>query len=255
MNNLIRLLQITDCHLQQEAHSAFKGYYPDQRLDKVINDLRRQTAADDQYQHLLLTGDLAHFGAQSVYRRILDKTQDLASQCHWVPGNHDDVGLMQQFPQMQQKIIIAGKWAILLLDSTSDPDGLGSGSLSTTELKRLAAVDELPVEHVLLVLHHPPVEVGSQWQDKIKLANADQFWKVVDCLKKVRAVTFGHLHQEHHLVVSGVELFCTPATAPQYKKAQGTAILEDDSALMPPAYRVFELHENGSIDSFVKHVN
>ncbi|MEH6444669.1 MAG: metallophosphoesterase [Oceanospirillaceae bacterium] len=251
MNSTLNLLQITDCHLQQYPDQAYKNHYPDQRLDAVIAHVQ---ATQSHSQHLLLSGDIAHYSSSAVYQRILDKTQSLAEQIHWLPGNHDDAQVMYEFVHMQRKIIINGDWAIVLLDSTANPDGVGSGSLSDEELSLLAKLGSLDVSHILIVLHHPPINVGSLWQDAIKLANSDEFWVRVKKLSKVRAISFGHLHQEHHLTEFGIELFCTPATAPQFKKEQLTPVLESDPILAAPAYRTLQLHADGSINSQVHRV-
>jgi Icc protein len=251
MNSTLNILQITDCHLQQYPDQAYKNHYPDQRLDAVIANIQ---ATQQCSQHLLLSGDIAHYSSTAVYQRILDKTQNLAEQIHWLPGNHDNAQVMHEFIPMQAKIIINKAWAIVLLDSTASPDGVGSGSLSAAELSLLAKLDSIEVSHILIVLHHPPINVGSPWQDAIKLANSDDFWERVKKISKLRGISFGHLHQEHHLTKFGIELFCTPATAPQFKKEQLSPVLESDPILAAPAYRTLQLHADGSISSQVHRV-
>ncbi len=254
MNKSIKLLQITDCHLQETPLTAFKGYDPDQRLDAVINHVESQQLPLANFDHLLLTGDLAHCAKVSVYQRVLDKTQHLANQTHWLAGNHDDMQVMQTFVDMRRNIVIDGNWAIVLLDSTAAANGLGSGSLSDAELCCLSKVEQLTVSHILLALHHPPVEFGSLWQDAIKLGNSSEFWRVLKSLTKIRAITFGHLHQEQHLKKGQIELFCTPATAPQFKERQITPVLEDNPHLAAPGYRLLELHPDGKISTTVHRV-
>ncbi|MCJ8298120.1 MAG: metallophosphoesterase [Pseudomonadales bacterium] len=259
MNSKIKILQITDCHLQGNPEHSLKGYNPERRLEAVIAAAAAQLQGLDndsaKADHLLLTGDLAQQPQLSVYRRILKKTAALAARTHWVPGNHDDSAMMAEFAQMDKKIIIDGHWAIVLLDSTASPDGRGSGSLSNAELELISTLNVLPVEHILLVLHHPPVAVGSVWQDQIKLANAQQFWQRVDKLGNVRAVLFGHLHQEQQLQRQGIALYCTPATAPQFKKCQLTPILEDDPKLAAAGFRLLQLEVDGSINTTVYRVD
>ncbi len=254
MNQIARLLQISDCHLLLDPQEYYRGYCPEKRLESVIAHVTDSLLNHQQFDHLLLTGDLAQQPQTSVYQRILEKTQHLANKVHWIPGNHDDVAVMAEFKTQQEKIIKVSNWAIVLLNSTSNPNGVGSGSLADEELSFITQLDDLDAEHIMLVLHHPPVDVGSRWQDEIKLSNADQFWQAVAALKKIRAISFGHLHQEHHLTEQGIELFCVPATAPQFKKHQDDFLLEDDSQLMQPGFRVFELHSDGKIHSKVERV-
>lgn len=255
MNKKQRILQISDCHLLVNPSDSYRGFNPESRLDAVIKQVANQVITEGVFDHLLLTGDIAQQAESNVYQRILEKTAHLANHVHWIAGNHDDVKVMAQFDTQRQTIIHAGNWAFVLLDSTSSPDGRGSGSLAEDQLSLIEQVDDLDAKHIMLVLHHPPVDVGSLWQDQIKLANSDEFWRKLALLKKVRAVTFGHLHQEHHFDYQGVELFCVPATAPQFKKSQDTFLLEDDAQLSGPGYRVFELAEDGAIVSYIRHVD
>jgi len=255
LSESIRLVQFTDCHLHADAAQAYKGYYPERRFDSVIADIRQRSANSGAYDHLIMSGDLAQFGASSVYQRILDKTVGLARNRHWVPGNHDDKGLMSQFSDMAAKVVVQGDWAIVLLDSTNDPDGVGSGAISDADLHLLAQADQLSVSYILLVLHHPPISVNSIWQDKIKLSNSYAFWQVVNSLTKVQAISFGHLHQELHLVRDNIDLFCTPATTYQYKAAQKEVTIEDEQELAKAAYRLFELYPNGAVGAEIVRVS
>jgi len=255
LNTNIQLVQFTDCHLQVEPEQAYRGYYPEHRFDSVVAHIRHQSQQNDAFDHLIMSGDLAQFGASTVYQRILEKTVGLAENRHWLPGNHDDRSLMQQYGEMAQKVIKHGDWAIILLDSTSDPDGVGSGAISEEQLQFLATADQIDVSYLLLVLHHPPITVNSRWQDEIKLSNSDEFWQVVSSLKKVKGISFGHLHQERHIVRDGIDLFCTPATTYQYKAEQDEVTVEDDDELAKAGYRLFSLHPDGAISTQVVRVS
>jgi len=251
----IQLVQFTDCHLQAGPEQAYKGYFPEQRFDSVIAHIRHQSQQSDGFDHLIMSGDLAQFGASAVYQRLLEKTVGLAKNRHWLPGNHDDLSLMLHYDEMAEKVIKHGNWAIILLDSTSDPDGVGSGAISEEQLQFLAKADQIDVSYLLLVLHHPPITVNSRWQDEIKLSNSDDFWQVISALKKVKGISFGHLHQEQHIVRDDIELFCTPATTYQYKAEQDEVVVEDDDELAKAGYRLFSLHPDGVISTQVVRVS
>jgi len=251
----IQLVQFTDCHLQAEPEQSYRGYFPERRFDRVIAHIRHQSQQKDGFDHLIMSGDLAQFGASTVYQRILEKTVGLAENRHWVPGNHDDRSAMSQFDEMAKKVIKHGEWAIILLDSTSDPDGVGSGAISEEQLQFLAKADQIDVSHLLLVLHHPPITVNSRWQDEIRLSNSDEFWQVVGTLKKVKGISFGHLHQERHIARDGIELFCTPATTYQFKAEQDEVTVEDNDELAKAGYRLLSLHPEGAISTQVVRVS
>ncbi|MGB1237887.1 MAG: metallophosphoesterase [Pseudomonadales bacterium] len=244
MNNApLRLIQITDCHLPPVAEAHVRGYNVDQRLRDVV------TQAEGGFDHLLLTGDLTDPACESSYTRLLDASAHLATYCHWIPGNHDDRELMAQLKPDQVAIVDAGNWAIVLLDSTFEADGKGSGSLNEETLQQLSQLQQLAAEHILIVMHHPAFNTDSAWQDAIKLGNSASFWQALTHCDKVRGVVCGHLHQAQDQMVGSVRVLATPAVAPQFKVAQSTFTLEDNPELMGPAYRTFELYPSGRFDT------
>ena len=54
------------------------------------------------------------------------------------------------------------------------------GRSTAHELERLdRALADSPA-HAMVCLHHHPVAMGSRWLDTVGLANADDFWRVID---------------------------------------------------------------------------
>jgi len=248
----LRVLQITDMHLQETPDIELRGVNPEQRFLSVLNHLRTEEA-----DMLLLTGDLSHHSIPA-YTRLSDYLQQLDIPSYWIPGNHDLSGEMFRFAEQGYgtKSIDLSGWRILMLDSTSMPDGRGGGALSEPELQFLRTeLDEAAEElNILLVLHHNPVSVDSRWQDSIMLANADQFWSTVNCYPQVKGVVFGHVHQTWALERDGVKLFSAPATAAQFKSRTERPETEDNHELSGPAYATYELCDDGTITQKVRRL-
>lgn len=249
----IRLLQVTDMHLQASPEIEMRGVNPEQRFEQVM-----QAVATEPADLLLLTGDLTHHAA-SAYQRIVKQLQRLSFPSVWIPGNHDLPGSMYAFADQGygRKVVELGNWRIVLLDSTAAPDGRGGGSLSEPELAFLQTELEQAAEtdlHLLLVLHHHPLSVNSAWQDQIMLGNADQFWSIVERSAQVRGVICGHLHQHWQLQRGGVTLFSCPATAAQFKACTAMPQAEDDPDLAGPAYASYELRQEGGISTQIKRL-
>jgi len=102
----------------------------------------------------------------------------------------------------------------------------------------------------MVCLHHHPIPMGSRWLDGVGLAEAHEFWRVIDAHANVRAVVWGHVHQAFEGKRGDVRLFATPSTGAQFlPKSDRYAV---DSR--PPAYRSFELLADGRIDSHVHWV-
>ncbi|WP_136680402.1 metallophosphoesterase [Neptunomonas sp. XY-337] len=250
----MKLIQITDFHLQETPDTLHNGVDPEVRFDAVLAAIREEHADCDL---LLMTGDLAHHGYESAYQRIEMATRHLAKQRCWLPGNHDDASKMQRFTELAQQRLIMAPWDILLLDSTSQPDGVGSGSLADAELERLANFLQAPkAPFQMVALHHPPLPVGSRWQDEIRLGNSAEFLSIVEryASNALKLVVCGHLHQAHELALAEAQLISTPATAAQFVSFQATPQIELRGDASLPAYRWFELDSNGCFKSAVQRV-
>lgn len=245
--------QITDCHLQNDPTQGYRGQAVEQRLDRVLADLRSQTPAPDL---LLWTGDLVHHGGPSGYARLNQRLTELPQSSYWIPGNHDDAGLMLKLGgEKNQRTIVAQGWVIILLDSTSQPDGQGGGELALCELDFLEQqLQQYQDYHCLIGLHHNPLPVGSEWQDRIMLGNAEAFWRLLARYPQVQAVIHGHVHQPGDCVYQGVRVLMTPASSVQFKAGCQQMTLEDEAELIDPAYRLLQLYPDGRIHTSIKRV-
>ncbi|WP_415892646.1 metallophosphoesterase [Neptuniibacter sp. PT8_73] len=249
MAETITLLQVSDMHLQQEPDMLLKGVNVEQRFQQVLAEIESQSA-----DALLLTGDLTHH-APRAYDRLVSNVHSLPYPTYWIPGNHDLPEEMARFTgtELASRVKTFDGWKLIFLDSSSHPDGKGSGSLSESELSFLKAElsQTAPDQHALLVLHHHPVSVKSRWQDEICLGNADQFWQIVELYPQVKGVIFGHVHQSWALQRGDIQLFSVPATAAQFKAQTDSSEVEDDPKLAGPAYGRYQLYSCGKINQQV----
>ncbi|WP_188749287.1 phosphodiesterase [Marinobacterium zhoushanense] len=249
------LLQISDCHLMPEPEQRFRGLNTDSTLQAVVADALAQGIEFDQ---LLLSGDLVHHGGADAYRRLLDMVAPLSGERHWIPGNHDEPAAMRAASDLPlgRECVVCGDWRLLLLDSTANPDGRGSGSLSEEQLGWLEQALETSAEHpVLILLHHNPLATGSLWQDQIMLGNAAEFARVVSAYSQVNAILCGHLHQHQALWLGDIPVWSAPASSIQFKPGQDDFLLEDDPLQSRPGYCIYRLDADGGISVQVRRVN
>jgi Icc protein len=125
--------------------------------------------------------------------------------------------------------------------------GCVGGRLSEAELGRLDAELAAAKSHSIVCLHHHPVPMGSRWLDTSGLANAADFWRVIEAHACVRAVAWGHVHQAQEARRGAVRLFATPSTGAQFLPGSDRYAVDS----RPPAYRTFDLHADGRIETEV----
>ncbi|MGB0466084.1 MAG: metallophosphoesterase [Pontibacterium sp.] len=247
----LKLIQVSDLHLQITADTLFRGYSTEQRWQQVLAHLLEYHRDADL---LLLTGDLVHHAGIPAYERLIQSLQPCPFPCLWLPGNHDDPAQMQAVGNtpLNSKQYDFDGWRLLLLDTTAKPDGRGGGSLADSELQFLQQqLQRTDDKHCLIVMHHNPVPVHSVWQDAIALGNAEHFWHCLSGARTVKGIIFGHVHQSWHLERQQVSLFSAPAVAPQFKARCDQMQPEDRLDLTGPGYAVYQLKPSGQITSQV----
>ena len=245
----MKILQITDPHLYGSASGALRGVVTDASLRNVLDEAY---ASVPDFEALLVTGDLVQ-DDPSGYLRFRSIFGSLQKPVLCIPGNHDEPDIMRKSlagaPFQMCGSYSAAGWQLVMLDSC-DPGHVG-GRLSAQELERLDRALGSSPAHAMVCLHHHPVEMGSRWIDTIGLANRDEFWRVIEAHANVRAVVWGHVHQEYEGDRAGVRLFATPSTGAQFLPMSDRYAVDT----RPPAYRPFDLHPDGRIDSEIRWVD
>ena len=258
----LRVLQITDCHLGERAGEQLAGMDTDASLEFVLELIRREQrdhdlpAGEVAADLLLATGDLSNHGTAAAYTRLGEKLQGFNMPTAWLPGNHDTRDLMIDTAGIDRlpRLIRLGNWAICMLDSAV-PGQVG-GELGPTELNALELeLSSLPAQcHIIVCLHHQPVPVGSAWLDQQQVADADKFFALLAGEQRLRAIVWGHVHQEFNgsdARVPGAQLIASPSTCIQF------APHSDDFKLdtCMPGYRWLDLHADGSLSTGVSRVH
>lgn len=211
------IAQITDIHL---------GFDPDdpdelnqQRLDRVVRHLCEMTPPPDL---LLATGDLSDRGDLASYRRLKESLARCPFPVLCCVGNHDDrENFSQEFPEAKladgfvQYEHEAGELRILFLDTLEA--GRHGGSFCDTRARWLRArLAEKPSAKTLIVMHHPPVEVGIEWMN----THPEEPWvrrvaSALDGHDQIVGILCGHLHRPISVGWRGKTVAICPSTAPQ----------------------------------------
>lgn len=246
----VQLVQITDCHIFASADEMLRGVNTRRSFEAVKAAVADTVGVPDI---LLATGDLSQDGSADSYRYLARQFDELGAPTFWLPGNHDDSDVLQQNFTGKQidsaRQILAGCWHIIMLDSTIR--GAVHGRVAEAQLAFLdAALRQYPDRHALVCLHHQALATGSEWIDTKGLRDADQLRAQLARHRNVRAVLWGHVHQEFHRSINGVEWMSTPSSCVQFEPGSKEFSLGEES----PGYRYLRLNQDGSLETAVHRI-
>lgn len=243
------LVQLSDSHLFAEADGTLLGMNTRESLQRVIELVRVQQPRIDL---MLATGDLSQDGTLESYQLFRDMTRQIDAPARWIPGNHDEpqvMALAAVRSDLLEPVVDIGNWRITLLDSAVP--GSVPGYLQDQQLQLLAqALSEAPSRHHLVCFHHHPVSIGCAWMEPIGLRNPDALFAVLDRFPQVKAVLWGHVHQEIDRERNGVRLLASPSTCIQFAPGSEDFKVSEQA----PGYRWLHLHADGRLETGVERV-
>lgn len=243
------VVQLTDSHLFADARQRLLGIDTLASLNAVVDQVLVEQPRIDL---VLATGDIAQDGSAGAYHSFIESVSRISAPCCWIPGNHDDASLMAEVGRRQglhREWVDLGAWRIVMLDSSVP--GSVSGALQQQQLQQLdRALDSTGERHLLLCLHHHPVPIGSAWMEPLGLQNADRLWQRLDAEPRVRAVLWGHIHQQLEQQRGSVRLLASPSTCVQF--AAGSSDFATDQ--QAPGYRWLRLYDDGRMETGVSRL-
>jgi Icc protein len=248
----LTILQISDTHLHAAADSRMRGVTTYATFLAVLEHAQR----DPRWpvDAILATGDIVQDESRAGYERFRASLEPLGVPVYSIPGNHDD-------PKLMSEILTSGSfqlggelrhgaWSIVLLSTFlagEDAGGLGPARLQGLRQALAAHAGQ----HLLVVMHHHPLPMGSTWLDGVALRDAPAFWSIIDANPSVRGVICGHVHQAGDRMRNRVRFLSTPSTCAQFLPGSDFFALDD----RPPGMRWIQLHADGSIETEVAWVS
>ena len=245
------MVQLSDCHLFADTQGKLLGLNTQFSLDKVLELIRGEQPSPDL---ILATGDLSQDASYESYQRLEQALSAFPAPVYWLEGNHDKPAPMLQALDCHRErispcVLEIGNWTIIMLDSTIP--GEVPGDLFDEDLKFLDdALANARGEHLMVCLHHHPVPMKCAWLDTQVVGSAEQFFAVIDRHPRVRAIIWGHVHQEYDDLRNDVRLLAVPSTCVQFKPKSDDFAVDDTN----PGYRWLDLYPDGRIDTAVSRV-
>jgi 3',5'-cyclic-AMP phosphodiesterase len=211
------MAQVTDIHLGFEPDNPSE--FNRKRLDQVMRQL---TAMNPVPDILLATGDLVDRGDGDSYRRLRSAFDGCSFPVLYGLGNHD---LRENFRQWFPEVPTADGFVqyeyetptlrILMLDTLEE--GRHGGAFCETRAgwlrERLA---EKPDRATLIVMHHPPVEVGVDWMNTHPGEPwVTRFAGAIAGHRQIVGIVCGHVHRPITVGWRGTTVSICASTAPQ----------------------------------------
>ena len=220
--------------------------------DQSLCDVLDVIKALEKPDMILATGDISNDTGVASYERFVDIVKGYFPKIPiaWLPGNHDDPMNMDMVPDLPiGDLVSVNGWNLILLDSRIPMEE--GGALEENELQRLdTELARAKNKPTMVFLHHQPVPVGSRWLDQYVVKNASAFFDVIDKYDNIRAISWGHVHQEFNAQRKGVALIATPSTCIQFAPKNDEFKVDDAM----PGYRAYTLYSNGSFNTGVSRV-
>ncbi len=245
------VLQISDTHLHATTDSRMRGVNTYDTFMAVLAQAQahRLWPADA----VLVSGDVVQDESRAGYERFRDEMLPLGVPVLTLPGNHDDPKLMDDIlsapPFQFCGTARLDRWSLILLNTFLT--GEDAGGLGPRRLEALSfALNENAGQHVLVCMHHHPLNMGSAWLDGVALRDADRFLETIEAAPNVRGVVCGHVHQSSDRWRGPVRFLSAPSTCSQF--LPGSDYFAIDTR--PPGMRWFELHDDGRIDTDIDWV-
>ena len=188
----LRLVQITDIHLQSEPGAMLYGVDTGVTLSRIIEAVSELSPAPDL---IVATGDLAEDGSQATYRRLRETLLSAGIPVYVLAGNHDDIAEMHRtlaggnihFKGMET----IGDWAFMFVNSKVEGESFGlidQQEWMALETNLQSAGDK----SVVLALHHSPMPICSA--TGCQLRNAEELTNLAESHAAIKAVIGGHTH-------------------------------------------------------------
>lgn len=244
----IKLAQVTDTHLFGDSAKELLGINTFNSMSSVLQLVQQHQDID----LMLISGDISQDDSLESYQILQRSLAPFHCPQFWYKGNHDNYHIFDDFVTqlgVHHNLIRTPHWQIILLNS--QVEGAVFGYLAADQLQFLEhALSTAPNLHSFISFHHHPLSMGSRWLDKIGLQNADDFLSLIQRFNNVRAVLWGHVHQESDQTLDGVRFLSTPSTCVQFKPHCENFTVDTCA----PGFRWLTLHPDGRIETAVERL-
>lgn len=229
----LRVAHITDSHLFAEPNAEYFNVNTAAHFAQVLAHMATQSL-----DAVIFGGDLTQdhsFESYLLFAELINNA-DLTCPVFWVPGNHDEIAMLNRISGGQivsAKRIIAQGFELLLINSKGPTP---AGWVSSEHLNEIAdCLASSQSQHVVFC-HHNPLAING-YLDKHMLENGPQLLNVLVNSANVAALLHGHVHNHYTQTFRELSIYATPASSVQFTKNCPQWQQENHG----PAYRMLHL--------------
>jgi 3',5'-cyclic AMP phosphodiesterase CpdA len=198
---MAKIIHITDSHVLADG-SRLGGVDTLARLRQAVSHVSTVHADADL---CVFTGDLVENGSAAEYQAFRDAVTPLRMPLCFTMGNHDNRDAFRTvFPNAQvdhagfvqhDTVLESGAAALICVDTLAP--GYGHGEICPSRFNWLAERLKAHAHRdaLILMMHHPPIDLGMTAIDQAKLVDADRLQALIAQAQNVRLVCFGHAHR------------------------------------------------------------
>lgn len=236
---MMRLIQITDCHLYAKKTDTLNGVNVYDTFMSVMASVETLKKPEDV---LVFTGDLTEDETAKSYKRLRKVLKEKNYKAYFIPGNHDDykllksklkkysLGFATQFIELEECVVA-------FLNSTKK--GEVKGELSQKQYQVVAEANQHSekVKKPLIVFVHHHLFPVNGFMDRYIVEESQDSLKKITANSNLKAVFCGHVHQEQEIEIDGVKFYSTPSTCYQLTPGCTDFSLSEDL----PGFRVIDI--------------
>ena len=247
-----KIIQITDLHLNKSKDKVSNGVNTFESANMVIESIRIN---EKNIDCLILSGDLSNDCSIESYNHLIQLLKGFEAPIYLMSGNHDSPSLLKTLTINKniflKNFLCFNNWGVFMFNTKKENSP--NGFLKKEELVYFDQVlSNTLYKNIIIFLHHHPVPIGSASMDSMIIENAELLIDRIMKHNKIKAVSWGHIHNEFNLDMGSAKLFSTPSTCYQAKEKSKDFIIDPDAS---PGYRKIFLNDDGSFDTEVIRVS
>jgi 3',5'-cyclic AMP phosphodiesterase CpdA len=204
---MVKLIQLSDLHLVPPGKLTSKVLDTNAILEETINEILRKQDYFGQIEGLLVTGDISDDGSIDSYLSAYEKLIKLNVPILVIPGNHDLRKPMREVFNEHVEFSINSSqfdWVFkyeetVIIGLDTLVEGENFGFLEKTSLEFLS--NQLSIHNgsdIILLIHHPPINTGIYFMDKIGLKNSSELSECLKATSRPVRILCGHVHGVYH---------------------------------------------------------